>query len=57
MITPNISQENRLILEVLGYKLIDIEEYLPTNYNRILNNVNLSDKDYLMHGKDAKDNG
>lgn len=56
MVTENISKENREILEVLGYKLIDIQEWRPQVYDE--QRVNFTNDEFLVwHGTGGEDKG
>lgn len=57
MVTKDITAENRKILSTLGYRLIDIDEYVPTNYQNTLNNSPINDKELSLHGGAHQDNG
>lgn len=56
MVTENITAENRTILEVLGYKLLDINEWRPPVYDA--QKANITDEGVLLwHGKDRETRG
>ena len=57
MVTKDITQDNRDILCALGYKIIDIDEYVPTNYQETLANSEVDEKEGSLHGRTAQDNG
>jgi len=56
MVTENITSENRNILEVLGYKLINIEEWRPTIYDKQKSSITNNDV-LLWHGTDKESRG
>ena len=55
MVTPNITEENRRILKVLGYKIINIEEFIPAEYYRIFTTTDMTQ--YKGHGTSLSEVG